>query len=165
MCTCCALVSMQSKKREIPNTGPESKKAKNVDVAGILMYHEDKIFMIQPTGSSGYGIPKGQVEEGETLEQAARREFHEETGMQLPTSFVLEYLKGSGDIKGGKKIHTFMHEGDGTEKFISSNLITSSFRFGQPENSGGRYLTLEEASLLVHKNQKKLLDLYIASRQ
>jgi 8-oxo-dGTP pyrophosphatase MutT (NUDIX family) len=37
----------------------------------------------QPTGSRGWGIPKGGVEAGETLEAAARREFFEETGISL----------------------------------------------------------------------------------
>jgi len=138
-----------------------SKRTNNPDVAGIIMRHGHHIFMVQPTGSTGYGIPKGHVEEGETLQEAARREFREETGMEVTSD--LSYLEGSGQIKGGKKIHAFVCEGDGSEKFISSNLITSRFRFGQPENSGGRYVSYDEAGKLVHKNQKKLLDLYIAS--
>jgi predicted NUDIX family NTP pyrophosphohydrolase len=155
---------MIGKKRVVSTTrcvDAISKKARKMEFAGIIMRHDARIFMVQPTGSSGYGIPKGQVEEGETLEEAARREFREETGLEV--SGPVKYLEGSGDVKGGKKVHAFVYEGDGSEKFKSSNLITSSFRFGQPENAGGRYLTLEEATSLTHKNQRKLLDLYIAS--
>ena len=95
------------------------------------------------------------------MEAAARREFREETGIEI--FGPLQYLKGSGELKGGKKIHAFVYKGKGTEKFISSNLITSSFRFGQPENIGGRYFPLEDALEVVHKNQRKLLDLYAQS--
>ena len=89
------------------------------------------------------------------------REFKEETG--LPIDGDITYLEGSGDIKGGKPIHAFLYAGKGTEKFISSNLITTPFRFGLPENSGGRYFPVAEAQRVIHKNQQKLLDLYIAS--
>ena len=115
----------------------------------------------QPTGSKGYGIPKGQVEEGESLEVAARREFLEETGIAIDSP--IEYLPGSGDINGGKKIHAFVSKGDGSERFISSNLITSRFRFGLPENAGGRYFSVQDAAGVVHKNQQKLLSLYVES--
>ena len=85
----------------------------------------------QPTGSKGWGIPKGGVEPGEDLEEAARREFFEETGVELlgcrncqsdvtdvsltnscctcssgRVPLYAKYLNGSGDdIRGGKKIH------------------------------------------------------------
>lgn len=127
--------------------------------AGIYLRHDNMIFLVQPTGSSGYGIPKGLIELDETAEEAARREFHEETGIDV-SSIPLEYLKGSADIKGGKIIYAFMGTGNGTEKYISSNIITDGFRAGKPENSGGGYFTIEEASRVVHKNQLKLLELY-----
>jgi hypothetical protein len=75
----------------------------------------------------------------------------------------LKYLEGSGTIKGGKKIHAYMCAGDGTEVYIGSNLITSDFRKGLPENCAGRYMTLEQALSGVHKNQRKLIELYASS--
>lgn len=167
--------------------------------AGIILKHQHSIFMVQPTGSSGWGIPKGGVEVGETLEDAARREFLEETGISLKICrgcqnegntravngvvgmnskcdcaiddcepIVLTYLSGSGGgIKRGKKIHAFVCNGHGEEVYISSNLIDKGFRKGLPENSGGRYVSVEEAlnggpsgSGVVHKNQRKLIELY-----
>ncbi len=108
----------------------------------------------------GYGIPKGRVEDNETMEEAARREFKEETGIDV-SSLALRYLNGSAGVKNGKKIHAFVGFGSGSETFISSNLIPEgSFRGGLPENSGGRYFTIEEALKVVHKNQLSLLQLY-----
>ena len=76
-----------------------------------------------------------------------------------PESLV--YLEGSGDVKTGKKIHAFIYEGDGTEKYISSNIIEDGYRKGLPENQGGRYFDVEEALTVVHKNQLSLLELYV----
>ena len=147
---------------------------------------------LQPTGSKGWGIPKGGVEAGESLETAARREFLEETGISLlscttcqeeennltiigtnsscdctkgRSAATMTYLEGSGNsIRGGKKIHAFVCNGNGEEVFISSNLIDKGFRKGQPENSGGRYMSIDEAlhreGGVVHKNQRKLIELY-----
>ena len=75
----------------------------------------------------------------------------------------ITYLEGSGDIKGGKPIHAYCYKGTGVEKFICSNLITTAFRFGLPENAGGRYFRVEEAKEVIHKNQMKLLELYVQS--
>lgn len=117
--------------------------------------------MVQPTGMASWGIPKGGAEAGEALEAAARREFEEETGIALDPTKPLTFLRGSGDaIKGGKKIHAFLCEGDGTEVYVGSNLIESGFRAGQPENCAGRYMTIDEAKRRVHKNQLKLIELY-----
>ena len=78
-----------------------------------------------------------------------------------------------------------MLEGNGDEKYISSNLIDSGFRKGLPENADGKvratyflflqklldiidfiqnlqqYLAYADAQQLVHKNQEKLLHLFI----
>lgn len=147
--------SMIPLKKRIKSQKADSEKR----CAGIFLKYCDSIFMVQPTGSSGYGIPKGHVEAGENMEECARREFQEETGIDM-TSIPLVYLEGSADINGGKKIHAFIGTGDGSERFIHSNLITEGFRVGQPENSCGRYFPLDEAALVVHKNQAKLLQLY-----
>ena len=131
-------------------------KADGKQFAGVCLYYDKSIFLVQPTGSSGFGIPKGLVEKGESLEAAARREFSEETGIDI-SELDLEYLDGSASIRNGKKIHTFIGRGDGTEKFIESNLILEGFRAGQPENSSGRYFKLKEAAEVIHKNQANLL--------
>jgi diadenosine hexaphosphate hydrolase (ATP-forming) len=58
-------------------------------------------------------LPKGHVEEGETLEQAALREIYEETGLtrvQLLMhlgSLMRESLKSNGDVE-QKTIHYFL---------------------------------------------------------
>lgn len=128
--------------------------------AGIILAHKDLIFYVRPTGSSGWGIPKGGVESGESLLQAAIREFEEETGIEVSNPNKLQYLEGSGDIQNGKPIHAFIMQGDGTESFVSSNIIETGFRKGLPENQEGQWFTLDEALTKCHKNQLALLHLY-----
>ncbi len=71
-------------------------------------------------------------------------------------------MEESGEIKGKgqKTVHTFIYEGTGEEIYITSNVIESGFRRGMTENCEGRYIEIEEALRLIHKNQQTLLNLY-----
>ncbi|RIK78552.1 ADP-ribose pyrophosphatase [candidate division KSB1 bacterium] len=62
------------------------------------------------TGLSAYVLPKGRVEPGESLEQAARREIEEEAGLARLT--LLDFLgtreRLDYDKRAWKKIHYFL---------------------------------------------------------
>ena len=107
--------------------------------AGMILAHKNKIFLVQPTGQKGYGIPKGAIDENETEIQAAWREMYEETGIELELTNLNDeknvdqnnnkayiiYLKGSRDVKGkgAKKIAAFIVNSiDGNENYICSNV-------------------------------------------
>jgi predicted NUDIX family NTP pyrophosphohydrolase len=109
--------------------------------AGLLMYRfkndEVEIFLAHPGGplfrnkDDGYWtIPKGIIPDGETLMDAAIREFVEETGV-TPAGPYIEL--GSIRQRGGKVVHAWAFEGrhDSCE-FISSNL----FEMEWPPKSG-----------------------------
>jgi 8-oxo-dGTP pyrophosphatase MutT (NUDIX family) len=49
----------------------------------VMMIKENKVWLVRQTYMPGWFMPGGGLKRGETLEQAARREAHEETGAEL----------------------------------------------------------------------------------
>ena len=86
--------------------------------------------------------------------EAAKREFFEETGIQIPeTEFIdLGFIK----LKSGKKIHAWAFEGTGSEQFIKSIGFEIEWppKSGKlkkfPENDKGGYFPLEELKDKIH---------------
>ena len=140
--------------------------------AGIVLYrYRDsalEIFLVHPGGpfwknkdSGAWSIPKGEFDEQEDPLQAARREFHEETGCSVEGSFIaLTPVRQAG----GKIVHAWAVEGDCEAESIRSN----SFTIEWPPRSGQRkdflevdragWFSLELAREKILKGQLKLLD-------
>lgn len=58
------------------------KKPRNINGAGILLIDRDRRVLLQlRTDSNSWGIPGGCLNIGESLEDAAKREVYEETGL------------------------------------------------------------------------------------
>ncbi|MFL5731111.1 MAG: NUDIX domain-containing protein [Cytophagaceae bacterium] len=126
--------------------------------AGLLMFRRRKdeleFFLVHPGGpyfknkDLGYWtIPKGEPEEGETLIDAAQREFNEETGI-LPSPPFTEL--GSVKQKGGKKVYAWAFEKDSSDPF-ACNFFQLEWppRSGKivsfPEADQGLYFSMKEA--------------------
>lgn len=113
--------------------------------------------------AGAWAIPKGLVEEGESLEAAARREFEEELGARPEGP-----LTPLGRIrqKGGKYVEAFALEGDLDAERIVSNHFTlewppKSGRFQScPEIDRARWFTLAEAREIILPSQSPILDLF-----
>lgn len=68
-----------------------------IGAGGVILRNENDrllICLLKSEGHEGYLLPKGGVEEGETLEQAARREISEETGIT-----ELKLIKQLGSVE------------------------------------------------------------------
>ena len=118
------------------------------------------------TGS--WNIPKGHVEENENLLDAAKREFYEETSLDLNNA-VYTYL-GDTSTKSKKKVHIYVTEYNfGGKEFddiimIKSNLCEIEYpkKSGNiimiPELSQGRYFNIDDAHKYIFSYQEIFLD-------
>ena len=88
--------------------------------AGLLMFRrsdaELEVFLVHPGGpfwakkdAGAWMIPKGEYIEGELPQDAARREFHEETGFEAGGEFI---DLGTVRQAGGKLVSAWAFEGD-----------------------------------------------------
>jgi predicted NUDIX family NTP pyrophosphohydrolase len=140
--------------------------------AGTLMYRIGmaglEVLLVLPGGpywrgkdDGAWQIPKGLVEEGESLEDVARREFAEETGQ--PLEGVLTYL-GRIKQKGGKTVEAFAIEGDLDVAAVRSNTFDMEWppKSGQrrsfPEIERAGWFTIEAARRKILASQESLLD-------
>lgn len=110
--------------------------------AGLLLYRRPgpslEVLLVHPGGPfwqrkdlAAWTIPKGEVGEGEGLLDAARREFHEETGFAIDAPAV---PLGHVRLTSGKIIHGFAVEGDLDAARVRSN----TFELEWPRGSGRR---------------------------
>ena len=137
--------------------------AKFVQTAGIAYVNGGKIFLVKPfsredQSESKWCIPKGHVEQGEMPDDAARREFEEETGIVAPD--VIHYLcdcycKFNGTTK---RVTVYRGVGDPDATFKGSNLIASGRSEGNPENVDGRYFPYDEAVNVIMRYQLPIID-------
>jgi len=106
-------------------------------------------------------VPKGEVEPGEDLLAAARREFTEETGFAAEGPFV---ELGSVRHKGGKTVHAWAFRGDCDPAALRSNTFAMPWppRSGRtaefPEVDRGRFFGVDEARTRIHPAEAELVE-------
>jgi predicted NUDIX family NTP pyrophosphohydrolase len=122
--------------------------------AGTLLYRTGEagleLLLVHPSGwynrRAPWGIPKGEVDPGETdLEQTARRETLEETGVCAGALVAL------GSIvyrKSRKEVHCFAGPAP-----AGAEPHTASWEVDQV-----RFVPVEEARLLMHEDQREFVD-------
>ena len=115
--------------------------------AGLLLFRQGpqglEVLLAHPGGPfwrdrdiGAWTIPKGIVDEGEDLLDAARREFLEETGIRPAGPFI---PLGSIRQKAGKVVHAWAWQGDAD----ASAIVSNTAKIEWPPGSG-RWVTYPE---------------------
>ncbi len=116
----------------------------------------DYLFLLLRSGNH-WDFPKGKVEDGEKILDAALRETEEETTItakELNFSWGAQH-KESDPYKKGKKIAIyFVADASKMQKV----LLPVSEELGRPEHDEYRWVKYDEAKKLVNKRIDKILD-------
>lgn len=142
--------------------------------AGILAYKindqgKPEVLLVHPGGpfwkkkdEGVWSIPKGEYEEGEDALSAAKREFTEETGNELPDgNFIkLDPVK----IKSGKIVSVWAIRAEFETLLIRSNTFEMEWppKSGKkqvfPEVDKAEWFTIEEAAIKINSGQVKVIE-------
>ena len=122
--------------------------------AGTLLYRKAwkdlEVLLVHPSGNynrkSPWGIPKGEPDPDEPLEDAARRETREETGIIV--NGPLQPLDSITYVKSRKEV--FCYAGPAPE---GQEPTCASW-----EIDGAQFMTLVEARKRIHPDQAPFLD-------
>lgn len=122
--------------------------------AGTLLYRRSptglEVLLVHASGNynkkAAWSIPKGGPDAGEQLEQTARRETLEETGVVAPES--LTPLGSIVYTKSRKQIHCFAGEVP-----ITVEASPASWEVDQ-----AKFLPIEKARAKIHVDQRAFLD-------
>ena len=143
--------------------------------AGILLYRfrnkKLEVLLVHPGGPfwlhkdlGAWSIPKGLCNENESLLQAAKREFKEETGFDVDGNFIdLGHLK-----QPSKKI---IYAWALCKNIDAKQIISNEFELEWPKGSGrinrypeidrGEWFILEVAKQKILKGQARFLDILL----
>lgn len=142
--------------------------------AGILVYHFKaegalQVLLVHPGGpfwknkdEGAWSIPKGEYVQGEDALLVAKREFKEETGIELPAG-EFKPLKAV-KIKSGKLISAWAIRAELDLTLFQSNQFEMEWppRSGRrqffPEVDKAEWFTLEDAKIKINAGQVAFLD-------
>jgi predicted NUDIX family NTP pyrophosphohydrolase len=140
--------------------------------AGLLLYRRRdgvvEVLLAHPGGpfwknkdAGAWSIPKGEFADGEDPLEAARREFHEETGSPIDGDF--RPLK-TVEQRGGKVVHAWLVEADLDPSSVTSNTFTIEWPRGSgrmqsfPEVDQVDWFTFETAQEKILESQRPFIE-------
>lgn len=142
-----------------------SEKKTYSDTAGIAIVFEDKLLLVHPANGSWVrpllGIPKGQIEAGEDLMEAAIRETFEETGIlikpeQLNPSVETVEIWNNGVYR--NSLHYFVCRIKSLDEIGLTELSVPKHQLQKEEIDWAGFIKVKEAYPKVSRYQLIILD-------
>jgi 8-oxo-dGTP pyrophosphatase MutT (NUDIX family) len=140
---------------------------KQIITSGIFIVNKnDEVLICHPTNhvATFWSMPKGVVEKGEMILDAAIRETFEETNIDFSKASGLRQLESVEYKKGKKLLYPFLAwepaiSGIDWNSFdIKCNSFVPLEKGGFPEMDDYRWVTIAEAITLVHEAQIPVLN-------
>jgi ADP-ribose pyrophosphatase YjhB (NUDIX family) len=119
---------------------------------GVVINNEDKVLVVDQNGTS-WSLPKGHIEEGENVLEAAKREIEEESGITQ-----LEYVRDLGEYE-----RHMIGKNGGEDKSVYKKITMFLFRTNQQnlkpldsDNQEALWVSKDEVTdLLTHQKDKE----------
>jgi len=136
------------------------------DAAGVAILCGPKILLVHPTNGSWtkpiMGIPKGKIEVGEDLMEAALRELLEETGIRLspaklePVVETVQVFDKAGNYK--SSLHYFICRISDLSEIGLDGLAIPKSQLQPEEIDWAGFINIKDAYSKVSRAQVKILD-------
>ena len=128
--------------------------------AGTMLFRAEgdsiQVLLVHPSGNynrnAPWSIPKGELDEGEDPETAARRETLEETGIKAGALFSLDYVEYR---KSRKQVHGFAGPAP-----TGVQPCCASWEIDRAE-----FLPIDKARVVIHPDQLPFIDRLLARLQ
>lgn len=126
--------------------------------AGLVIIKDHKILLVHPTNAKWqetYSIPKGHIEEGENLIEAAIRETKEEVGLKFSKKEIIDkknrfidYIDDKGNFY--KRVYYFII-------YTERDFSKKDFKLQKEEVDWAGFINKKEANKRIMHRFKKLL--------
>ena len=131
-----------------------------VGTAGIAFVYNDSILLVHSTGGNwkNLSIPKGHIEDGESVQAAAIRETFEETGIQIDQSkleknaFFLDYPNKK------KRVYYYILRINDLSEIGLSELVVPKQQLELSEIDWAKFVSFDEARNVMYKPQQAILN-------
>ena len=131
-----------------------------VSCGTLVLNEKNELLLCHVTGHDLWDLPKGMQEHGEAAVKTARRELHEETGLEFAEEMFVEI--GCFDFRPDKRLHLFKVHAPPEARDIAKMHCTSHFLHPvtgklTPEMDGFRWASRDEIRQLCGPNMQRVL--------
>ena len=126
---------------------------------GVLVTNGKVLLLGHSTGNKHWDIPKGSMDEGETVLQTALRELKEETNISLSPTDVVD-LGLYSDYTPRKKLHLFLYKTNNLPELSTISCKSMCQRGNEwiPELDAFKYIKFYKINQYVTKNMNRTLE-------